>query len=126
MIDIVLVEDNDVFREVLELTLGLSPDIRVVGATGDGREALTVCSRTQPDVVVMDYRLPGLDGVEATAGVKAVCPEAAVVVLTASADREDLDALAEAGAVTCLSKDRGLVEIVGAIRKAAGRRASLV
>jgi len=71
-------------------------------------------------VVVMDYRLPGLDGVEATKAVRETCPETAVVVLTASANVREMDALKDAGAVACLRKDQDLDEIVGAIL-AAGR-----
>jgi DNA-binding NarL/FixJ family response regulator len=78
----------------------------------------------RPDVVLMDYRLPGLDGVQATRAVKAACPETAVVCLTASANLRERDALLEAGAVGCLSKDEGLDAIVTAIREAAAARAA--
>ena len=124
-IDVLLVEDNDVFREALELMLTVVPDVRVVGAVGDGRAAIEACLDGCPDVVLMDYRLPGLDGVEATEGIRAVC-DAAVVVLTATADPHELDALREAGAVACLTKDSEVSEIVAAIRDAAARRASYV
>jgi DNA-binding NarL/FixJ family response regulator len=121
-IDVVLVEDNDVFRETLELLLDVTPDMRVVASLADGREALDVCPRLGPDVVLVDYRLPGLDGVETTAGIRAACEDTAVVVLTASVDPEECEALLGAGAVACVTKDRSLDEIVGAIREAAGRR----
>ena len=61
---ILLVEDNDVFRSALELLLGLQEGFEVVGAVGDGRRAAPASRELQPDVVVMDYRLPGMDGVE--------------------------------------------------------------
>jgi DNA-binding NarL/FixJ family response regulator len=118
-IDIVLVEDNDIFRETLELLLDVTPDMRVVASVGDGRSALEAAEELEPDVVLMDYRLPELDGVEATAAMREMCPRAAVVVLTASVEREEHEALLEAGAVACLTKDRELDEIVGAIRDAA-------
>ena len=124
-IDFVLVEDNDVFRETLELLLDVTPDMRVVASVGDGRAALEAAGEHRPDVVIMDYRLPELDGVEVTAAMRDVCPEAAVVVLTASVEREEHEALLEAGAVACLTKDRDLDAIVGAIREAAGRGAAL-
>jgi DNA-binding NarL/FixJ family response regulator len=124
-IAVLLVEDNDVFREALELMLGVTPDIRVVGAVGDGTSAVTACEELRPDVVLMDYRLPGLDGVEATAAIHA-SSGAAVVVLTATADRTELDALLAAGAVACLTKDSDVGEIVGAIRSAAAARAPVV
>jgi DNA-binding NarL/FixJ family response regulator len=124
-IDVVLVEDNDTFRQALELMLGLTPDVRVVAAVPDGESALDVCPGLQPDVVLVDYRLPGLDGVETTAALRAVLPKTAVVVLTAMAEHEEIQALYDAGAVTCLTKDRGVEEIVGAIREAAGRGAPI-
>ncbi len=124
-ITVVLVEDNDVFRESLELLLGTIPDLRVVAAVPDGRSALAVCGSLRPDVVLMDYRLPELDGVETTAAIGEACPTTAVVVLTATAESEEIDALYEAGAVACLTKDRELDEIVGAVRDAAGRGAAL-
>jgi DNA-binding NarL/FixJ family response regulator len=125
LIDVVLVEDNDVFRETLELLLDVTPDMRVVASVADGRSALEAAAELEPDVVMMDYRLPELDGVEATAAMREMCPRAAVVVLTASVEREEHEALLEAGAVACLTKDRELDEIVGAIRDAAGRGAAL-
>jgi two-component system, NarL family, response regulator DesR len=119
MIRVVLVEDNNVFREALELLLGLRDDIEVVASVADGTEAVPACREHRPDVMVMDYRLPGLDGVEATQAVRAACPATAVVVLTASANVREMDALREAGAVACLTKDQDLDEIVGAILQAA-------
>jgi DNA-binding NarL/FixJ family response regulator len=124
-IGVVLVEDNDVFREALELMLEVTPDIRVVAAVPDGESALDVCPRVDPDVVLVDYRLPGLDGVETTVGLRTACPQASVVVLTATAETGEVQALMDAGAVACLTKDRGLEEIVGAIRHAAGRGAPI-
>jgi DNA-binding NarL/FixJ family response regulator len=124
-ITVILVEDNDVFRESLELLLGTVPDLRVIAAVPDGRSALEVCRRERPDVVLMDYRLPELDGVETTAAIGEASPTAAVVVLTATAESEEIDALYEAGAVACLTKDRELDDIVGAVRDAAGRGAAL-
>jgi DNA-binding NarL/FixJ family response regulator len=118
-IRILLVEDNDVFRSALELLLGIQEGFAVVGAVADGRRAAPACREFAPDVVVMDYRLPGLDGVEATRAVRAECPGAKVVCLTASADTLEVSALHEAGAVECLRKDQALGEIVGAIRRAA-------
>jgi DNA-binding NarL/FixJ family response regulator len=124
-IEVVLVEDNDVFREALELMLGVTPDVRVVAAVPDGESALSVCPRLKPHVVLLDYRLPGLDGVETTTALRTACPTSAVVVLTAAAEQEEIQALYDAGAVACLTKDRGVEEIVGAIREAAGRGAPI-
>lgn len=118
---ILLVEDNDVFREALELLLGMRSDVQVVGAVGDGAAAVAAAVEHRPDVVLMDYRLPGLDGIQATAQVVEAVPEVAVVALTASADDAEREALVEAGAVVCLNKDQELDEIVGAILQAAAR-----
>src|SRR5437870_12143210 len=82
---VVLVEDNDVFREALELLLGLRPEMKVVASVADGADAARVVAELCPDVVLMDYRLPGMDGVQATRAVLEACPETAVVCLTASA-----------------------------------------
>jgi len=123
-IRVVLVEDNDVFREALELLLGLRPEMQVVATVADGADAAGVVAEVRPDVVLMDYRLPGLDGVQATRAVKEASPETAVVCLTASANLRERDALLEAGAVDCLRKDDGLDAIVAAIRNAARRAAA--
>lgn len=119
---VALVEDNEVFREALELLLGLRADIDVVASAEDGTKVVEMCREFSPDVVVMDYRLPALDGVQATRALREACPEVAVVCLTASANMREIDALYAAGAVACLTKDEPLDEIVAAIEKAAGRR----
>ncbi len=119
-IRVVLVEDNQVFRDGLELVLGLRSDIQIVGAAVDGPEAVELARELRPDVVLMDYRLPGMDGVEATAALLEAYPDAAVIGLTASANIRERHAMSEAGAVDCLSKDDDLDEIVAAIHRAAG------
>jgi DNA-binding NarL/FixJ family response regulator len=123
-IRIVLVEDNSVFREALELLLGLRSELEVVASVGDGSEAVPAVLAHKADVVLMDYRLPGLDGVQATRAVREAAPEAAVVCLTAAANLHEVDALYEAGAVACLSKDIELDEIVAAIERAVGADAA--
>jgi DNA-binding NarL/FixJ family response regulator len=120
---ILIVEDNAVFREALELLFSLRDDIDVVGSVADGAEAVPACLEHRPDVVLMDYRLPGLDGVQATRAVLASCPDVAVVCLTASAGGREMEALKAAGAAACMTKDQELEEIVAAIMSAAGTRA---
>jgi DNA-binding NarL/FixJ family response regulator len=117
-IRLVLVEDNDVFREALELLLGTRADVEIVGAARDGVEAVELCRSRQPDVVLLDYRLPVLDGVQAARAIRDASPHAAVVCLTASANARETEALYEAGAVECLTKDRELDEIVAAVQRA--------
>ena len=121
---IVLVEDNDVFREALELLLGLRSDVDVVASVGDGSRAVDAVRTHDPDVVVMDYRLPGLDGVQATTAVRAARPDVAVVCLTARVEPSEERALLDAGAVACLSKDQELDDIVRTIHAAVGRVAA--
>jgi DNA-binding NarL/FixJ family response regulator len=120
-IRVVLVEDNDVFREALELLLGLRDDVEVVASVADGNDAAGVCARLQPDAVLMDYRMPGIDGVKATAEVLRAAPGTAVICLTASAGRRERVALVDAGVVAFVTKDEGLDAIVAAIQRATGR-----
>lgn len=116
---VVVVEDNDVFREALVLLLGQQPDVEVVGDVPGGEEAVELCRGVAPDVVLLDYRLPGMDGVQTTAALKAVAPFANVVCLTASATKREDEAFRAAGAVAVLTKDSPLDEIVGVVVGAA-------
>jgi DNA-binding NarL/FixJ family response regulator len=118
---VVVVEDNDVFREALVLLLGQEDEVAVVGDVAGGEEAIELCRELEPEVVLLDYRLPGIDGVQAAAALRRVCPGAAVVSLTASATLRETEALREAGAVACLTKDAPLDEIVAAITAAPAR-----
>ena len=121
-IRVLLVEDNDVFRQALELLLELQDGLQVVGAVAAGSEAVGACKLLDPHVAVMDFRLPGMDGVETTIALTRECPGVAVVCLTASASPRELDALMAAGAVNCLRKDQELEEIVAAVRSAGESR----
>lgn len=116
---VALIEDNDVFREALEMLLGLQDGLEVVASAPDGNDAVALCTEYSPHVVVMDYRLPGIDGVQATKQLLEACPDVAVVCLTASANLREVDALYAAGAVACLTKDEPLEDIVAAIHRAA-------
>ena len=117
-------EDNDVFREALELLLGLRSDVDVVAAVATGAEAVSAAAEHAPDVALIDYRLPDLDGVQTTRAVRDAAPHVAVVCLTASVGARELEALREAGAAACLSKDQELDAIVEAIHEAAGHVAA--
>lgn len=115
---ILLVEDNAIYREALELLLGLRTDVEIAGSVADAEAALDVCAENCPDLVLLDYRLPGLDGVEATQILLERFPSLAVVCLTGLATEREREALIEAGAHACLTKDQELGEIVAAVHEA--------
>ncbi len=117
-IAILLVEDNEVYRSSLELLLALQPDLEVVGAVSSGSDAPRAVGELAPDVVVMDYRLPGLDGAEATRAVRAAATTA-VVCLTAEATAEERDEILRAGAVEVVEKGGPVERLADAIRAAA-------
>ena len=116
---VVLVEDSQVFRETLELLLELRPGIEVVASVATGREGVEACARLHPQVVVMDYRMPGLNGAQATAAVLEASPDSRVVCLTASVSPTEYQEILAAGAFACVMKDDDLDEIIGAIHDAA-------
>jgi two-component system response regulator DesR len=116
---VLLIEDNDVFRRALEVLLDLDGDIEIAGADAHGEEVVERCRELAPDVALVDYRLPGLDGVQVTRLVREHCPAVAVVALTAAAGEREVEALLEAGAVACIGKDQPLDAIVDAVREAA-------
>ena len=115
----VIVEDNRLFRETLELLLGLRSEIDVVGSAEGGTEAAELCGELRPDVALIDYRMPGLDGAQATRAVLSAAPAVKVVCLTASVSASETQQLLDAGAVSCLMKDDGFDEIVAAVVEAA-------
>jgi two-component system invasion response regulator UvrY len=115
---VALVEDNDVFRETLELLLGLRGDIEVVASVATGQEAIELCRELEPDVVLVDYRMPGLNGAQTTIEVLRASPKSRVVCLTASVSGDEQASLLDAGAVGCLRKDEDLEQIVTAIHSA--------
>jgi DNA-binding NarL/FixJ family response regulator len=116
---IVLIEDNEVFREALRLLLTLDGDIEIAGEEANGSLAVELCRRVSPDVALVDYRLPGLDGVEVTRALRRDCPETSVVALTAAAGDREMQAMLEAGAAACVRKDEPLEKIARAVREAA-------
>ncbi|HTX26697.1 MAG TPA: response regulator transcription factor [Streptosporangiaceae bacterium] len=118
-------DDQRVVREGLAMLLGLLPDVEVVGTAADGEEALALAEELVPDVILMDLRMPRVDGVEATRRLHASHPAIKVVVLTTYADdRSVFDAL-RAGALGYLTKDAGAEEIQQALRQVTSGQASL-
>ena len=115
---VLLVEDNEVYRSTLELLLDGRDGLEIVGSVADGRDAADAAERLAPDVVLMDFRLPGLDGAEATAAIRARTPHAAILCLTAEATDADRAAVLAAGAAGLIEKSSSIDEVVRAIHSA--------
>ena len=125
MIRVLLVDDQTLFREGVRLLLDDTPDIEVVGGAGDGLEAIDAVDRLRPDVVLMDIRMPALDGVAATRRILTRHPETRVVALTTfDDDRLIFDILRE-GAAGYLLKDAEAAQMIAAIRVAASGQSVL-
>jgi DNA-binding NarL/FixJ family response regulator len=122
---VLVVDDQTVVRDGLVLLLGLLPGLEVVGSAGDGEEALRLVGESHPDVVLMDLRMPRVDGVEATRRIKAEHPSVQIVVLTTYSDDESVFAALQAGARGYLTKDAGADEIARAIDAVLGGDAQL-
>jgi DNA-binding NarL/FixJ family response regulator len=118
-IRVLIADDQAIIRDGLATILGLLPDIDVVGTAPDGREAVALAVQHRPDVVLMDLRMPVLDGVAATAQLRADVPDAAVLVLTTYSDDESIVEALRAGARGYLTKDAGRVELAAAVRSVA-------
>ncbi|WP_374686106.1 response regulator [Promineifilum sp.] len=118
-IRVLLVDDQALFREGLCTLLSLHEDIEVVGEAGDGQEALAAAVELRPDVVLMDLRMPVLDGVAATRRLREVAPASRVIVVTTFDDDEYVFEGLRAGAVGYLLKDVSSAKLVEAIRAAA-------
>ena len=123
-IRVVLIEDNDVFRQALELLLTLRGEVEIVASEADGARAVEVCRELSPDVMLVDYRLPGLDGVQVTRAVRGSCPGVRIVALTAAAGDREIQAMLDAGAVSCVRKDQPLDAIAAAVRAAVAPEAA--
>jgi DNA-binding NarL/FixJ family response regulator len=122
---VIVADDQGLVREGLLTLLAGAPDIEPVGAAANGEEAVALAARHRPDVVLMDLRMPVLDGVEATRRIRSAQPDTEVVVLTTHADEASiLDAL-NAGARGYLTKDAGIAEISRAVHAAADHQALL-
>ncbi len=118
-IRVLLADDQQLMREGLRVLLDLTPDIRVVGEAGDGAEAVERAQQLRPDVVLMDVRMPHLDGVAATRRLHAACPEVKVIILTTFDDDEYVFEGLRGGAVGYLLKDVPSEQLIAAIRAAA-------
>jgi DNA-binding NarL/FixJ family response regulator len=122
---VLVVDDQTVVRDGLVLLLGLLPGLEVVGSAGDGDDAVRLVHEHLPDVVLMDLRMPRVDGVEATRRIKAAHPAVQIVVLTTYSDDESVFAALQAGARGYLTKDASAEEIARAIDAVRGGDAQL-
>jgi DNA-binding NarL/FixJ family response regulator len=118
LIGTLIVDDHRTFGEALHIAMETEKDFRVIGVATSGEEAVSIAENEQPDVVLMDIEMPGMDGIEAIRKVKAVDPEARVVVVSAHQGELIFAKAVEAGASGFLSKDTALRDLVASVRLA--------
>ena len=114
-----IVDDHEVVREGLRLSLSRAPHIRVIGEAGDGVSAVELAARRRPDVVIMDVRMPGMDGLEATKLLMQRLPDGKVLIFTAYSERSLLSRGLESGARGYILKEAPHETLVRAIEKVA-------
>lgn len=119
VIRVLVVDDHPVVRRGISDLLGSVADVEVIGTAGDGATGVALAGTLDPDVVLMDIEMPGVDGVEATHRIGASAPRAAVVILTTFADRARITRALDAGAAGYLLKDAEPSELIDGIRAAA-------
>jgi DNA-binding NarL/FixJ family response regulator len=114
-----IVDDHEVVREGLRLSLSRAPHIRVVGEAADGQSAVDLAERRKPDVVIMDVRMPGMDGLEATKLLTTQVPGSKVLIFTAYSERSLLGRALDSGALGYILKEAPHETLVRAIEKVA-------
>lgn len=124
-VSVVIADDQRMVREGIQLMLSLVGGVEVVALAADGEEAVAAVAKHDPDVVVMDLRMPVCDGVAATKRIRAAHPRTQIVVLTTFSDDDDVLAALRAGARGYLTKDAGAEEISRAISRVAAGHADL-
>jgi two-component system, NarL family, response regulator NreC len=124
-LSVLLAEDHETVREGLKLIINAQSDMEVVGEAADGAAAIRLAKELNPDVIIMDISMPGINGVKATKKVKEVCPQVTVVVFTRHHDESYLQALLQAGASGYVLKQSPTIELLQAIRAAAAGKSYL-
>lgn len=124
-IRVMIVDDHAVVRSGLTTFLLAFDDLELAGEARDGEEAVRVCTQTQPDVILMDLVMPGMDGAAATQAVRQCCPHTQVVILTSFNEEGLVQRALQAGAIGYLLKDVEADELAGAIRAAHAGRPTL-
>lgn len=119
-IRVLIADDDRLFREGLKLIFSRHPDLRVVGQASDGFEACAKARRCEPDVVLMESRLPGIDGPGATRQILAELPRTRVAMLSASHDEDDILGAIKAGAHGYVTKDVSVGVLLDSVRRVAG------
>ena len=120
-IRVLIADDHRLFAEALEAILAGESRIEVVGRARNGKEAVDLAEKLDPDVILMDISMPVMDGVEATRMIRGGKPNACVLMLTGSNAREDVDRARVAGAAGYVTKDRIASQLVDAIIDTATR-----
>ena len=118
-ISCLIVDDHEVVREGLRLALSRAPHIRVIGEASDGESAVNLADRRRPDVVIMDVRMPGMDGLEATKLLSERLPDISVLIFTAYSERSLLSRGLESGAKGYILKEAPHQTLLRAIEKVA-------
>jgi len=124
-IRVIIVDDHVVVRTGLRLFLSAFDDMQLAGEGGNGREAVDLCARVQPDVVLMDLIMPEMDGVTATRTIRERFPHVQVIALTSFTDQDLVQEALQAGAIGYLLKDVSAGELAAAIRAAQAGRPTL-
>src|SRR5438105_1315589 len=119
-IRVLIADDHRLFSEALEAILAADDRVEVVGKAADGQEAVELAGTAEPDIVLMDISMPVLDGIEAARRISALQPRTAILMLTGSNSRADVDRARQAGAAGYVTKDRIAAELVDAIVEVAG------
>jgi DNA-binding NarL/FixJ family response regulator len=114
---IVVADDHPLFRSALRRVLGARSDLEVVGEASDGQEAVELCRRLRPELVLMDVWMPEMDGLEATRAIKGELPRTIVMMLTALEDPNHLSEALKAGAAGYVLKSAPITEIIDSVRK---------
>lgn len=115
---VMIVDDHPVTRDGLRAALGTAEDVEIVGEASSGEEAVKVVNEVEPDVVFMDVRMPGMNGIEATRAIRQGNPETRVILFTVDESRASIAEAIQAGVSGYLLKDVGVDELVSAARLA--------